>query len=643
MVNRPLLAIVLLVSVLSGGFGGPAWSQAAPQKHALGLDAGPSSTPDPLAPPEVSGPAPVAPGAPTAPTEAKPAAEVDPIVKLVRERLSSAPAGVSQADREDYAALAAFYADGSGQPVWTSRDGFTARATQAIGEIRKADDWGLKASAFDVPALEGSASEEALAGAEIKLGLAVLKYARHARGGRLDPPSVSRLFDQKPTIYDPKSLIQAIAASEAADAYLRDLHPKHPQFERLRQAMLAARGVKPDEPAPAVKIPTGPSIKPGQEHEQIALLRQRLATPAADDSKDTLYDETLATAVKAVQVQAGMEPTGVINAATRNALNGVERPTSAGNVQRLIVNMERWRWMPENLGEFYVWDSVPEQMTSVHEGEKVLLSEKIVVGKSSSPTPIFSADMQFIIFHPSWGVPPGIKSQELAPALRSAGGGGFLFFSSGGASSVLRAYNLRVSRGGHPVDPDSINWSSVDIHSFDFQQPPGPTNVLGIVKFRFPNKHDVYMHDTPERNLFGGAIRAFSHGCMRVQNPIKLAEVLLARDKGFSAEQVQEYVRRGGEIKLTTPIPVHITYFTAVVDDAGKLHYRPDIYALDGRVASKLEGQPVNIATASVDKSDAPKPEATPTGEPPAKAKSRTKQKAASSQGFNPFSAIFGN
>ncbi len=426
----------------------------------------------------------------------------------------------------------------------------------------------------------------------------MLKYARHARGGRLDPSSVSRLFDQKPTIYDPKSLIRAIAASEAADAYLRDLHPKHPQFERLRQAMLAARGVKPDEPAPAVKIPTGPSIKPGQEHEQIALLRQRLATPAADDSKDTLYDDALATAVKAVQVQAGMEPTGIINAATRNALNGVERPTSAGNVQRLIVNMERWRWMPENLGEFYVWDSVPEQMTSVYDKGKQVLLEKIVVGKSSSPTPIFSSDMQFVIFHPSWGVPPGIKTYELAPALRSAGGG---WFFSSGASSVLKAYNLRVSRGGQPVDPDSINWSNVDIHSFDFQQPPGPTNVLGIVKFRFPNKHDVYMHDTPERNLFGGAIRAFSHGCMRVQNPIKLAEVLLAHDKGLSTDQVQEYVRRGGEIKLTTPIPVHVTYFTAVVDDAGKTHYRPDIYALDSRVASKLEGQNVNLVT-SVDR-----------------------------------------
>ena len=470
MVDRPLFAIAFALSVL-GGLAGPAWSQAAAGKsaHAVSLDAG-SAGPDPLAPPEVNGPAPAAPGAPTAPVEAKPADEIDPIVALVRQRLSAAPTGGSPADREDYAALAAFYAGGSGQPVWTSKDGFTARATQAIGEIRKADDWGLKASAFEVPAPpEGSATAEALADAEIKLGIAVLKYGRHARGGRLDPPSVSRMFDQKPTIYDPKTLMQAIAVADAADAYLRNLHPKHPQFERLRQAMLVARGVKPDDPAPAVKIPAGPAIKPGQEHAQIALLRQRLATPAPADGKETLYDDALVTAVKAIQVQAGMEPTGVINAATRNALNGVERPTSAGNVQRIIVNMERWRWMPENLGAFYVWDSVPEQMTSVYDAGKQVLSEKIVVGKSSSPTPIFSADMQFVIFHPSWGVPPGIKAYELAPALRSAGGG---WFFSSGASSVLKAYNLRVSRGGHPVDPDSINWSSVDIHSFDFQAAP---------------------------------------------------------------------------------------------------------------------------------------------------------------------------
>jgi L,D-transpeptidase YcbB len=635
------LSLLSLVSNL-----GPAQSQGTPEKsaHASALDAGPS-TPDPLAPPDVNAPARAAPNAPSSPPEAAPAAEsvpvveVDPIVTLVRQRLSAAPAG---ANPDDYAALAAFYAARTGLAVWTSKDGLTPRAKQAIEELRKADDWGLKASAFDVPApLDGSATVEALADAEIKLGFATLKYGRHAAGGRLDPPSISKLFDQKPTLYDPKGLIQAIAASDGVDVYLRGLHPKHPQFERLRQAMLAARGVKSDDPAPAVKIPAGPTIKPGQEHAQVPLLRQRMATAAASDGKEQFYDDALAAAVKAVQVQAGMEPTGVINAATRNALNGVERPTSASNVQRIIVNMERWRWMPENLGSFYVWDSVTEQMTSVFDEGKQVLSEKIVVGKPSSPTVIFSADMQFIIFHPSWGVPPGMKSYELAPLLRNAGGG---WFFSSGASAVLRGYNLQVSRGGRPVDPDSVNWASADIHSYDFVQPPGPTNVLGMVKFRFPNKHDIYMHDTPERHLFGGAVRAFSHGCMRVQNPVKLAEVLLAHDKGWSVEQVQENARRGGEIKLTTPIPVHVSYFTADVDDAGKLHFRPDIYALDSRVASKLEGQSVNLVTSAIDKPEAgERSAATQTGEQPARAKARAKQKAANSQPFNPFSSIFGN
>jgi murein L,D-transpeptidase YcbB/YkuD len=258
-----------------------------------------------------------------------------------------------------------------------------------------------------------------------------------------------------------------------------------------------------------------------------------------------------------------------------------------------------------------------------------VLSEKIVVGKLNSPTPIFSADMQFIIFHPSWGVPPGMKVNELWPQLRETGG--WLFGTS--ASSVLRAHGLQVSYAGRPIDPDSVNWSSADIRGFDFTQPPGPTNVLGIVKFRFPNKHDVYMHDTPERHLFGGATRAFSHGCMRVQNPIKLAEVLLAADKGWSSDKVAEYVRRGGEIKLDKPIPVHVTYFTATVDDAGKVTYHGDIYGLDRRIASALEGRPVNLSVASTGPEPTPEQRAEP----------RKRKRPAQSDTFDPFAALFGN
>ncbi len=559
--------------------------------------------------------------------------QADPIVVLVRQRLTDAAARAVPGHRDDVAGLTAFYASEAGRPMWTSKDGFTARARAAMAEIRKADDWGLKAAAFDLPALpEGAPSMEALADAEIKLGMAVLTYARHARGGRVDPRSISRLLDRKPSIFDPRSLLLAVAGSDAVGAYLRGLHPKHPQFEKLRQALLVARSARTeDTPAANVKIPAGPLIKPGRDHAHVVLVRQRLGLAPLNE-KETVYDDALVEAVKVYQRQRGLAPTGNINGGTREALNDTGRDAAAGNIKRILANMERWRWMPENLGAFYVWDSVPEQMTSVVDVGKVVLSEKIVVGKPSSPTPIFSADMQFIIFHPSWGVPPGMKAHELWPQLRNSGGG--WFSTKPLASSVLNAHGLRVTRGGQPVNPDSINWSSVDIRGFEFTQPPGARNVLGIVKFRFPNKHDVYMHDTPERHLFGGAVRAFSHGCMRVQNPVRLAEVLLAHDKGWSMEKVQEYVKRGGEIALTTPIPVHIAYFTAVVDDGGEVQYRPDIYGLDAKVASAIEGQAVHLVAAT---------DPDETAAPRVRAPSRVRKKAKEQVSSNPFAAIFGN
>ncbi len=259
--------------------------------------------------------------------------------------------------------------------------------------------------------------------------------------------------------------------------------------------------------------------------------------------------------------------------------------------------------MPDNLGEFYVWDSVTEQYTRVFDHGKMVLMEKIVVGKPSTPTPTFTANMQFVILNPEWGVPDSIKVQEIAPRLRQAGGGGdgFFFFNSGGgggSSDVLeRLGGLRVSVNGHPVDPDSVDWSQVDIRRYQFIQGPGPRNVLGVVKFRFPNKHDVYMHDTPDRHLFGPSPRAFSHGCMRTQNPLHLAEVILAHDKGYSPARIREIVESGAteEIKLSNPIPVHIAYFTAEADEQGQVRYLPDIYGLDARIASALKGQPVRF------------------------------------------------
>jgi L,D-transpeptidase YcbB len=549
------LLVVACCSLNQPALGQPA---KAPLRPPLDLDAGayPESGPDPLTPPPVNAPPLLAPGATAPLPEAGPAREADAIVLAVRQRLASLPAPRDGGEQADYAALKTFYAQWAGS-LWLGNGALTPRAEQALLEINQADSWGLKATAFDLPKLGApSADPEVLANVEIKLSFAVLKYARAARGGRLDPAAVSRKFDQKPPVYEPGSLLLAMAEHADVAAYLRQLHPRHEQFQRLRQALLAARAAPPDA-------------------------------------------------------------------------------NTAATVRRLLVNLERWRWMPDELGDFYVWDSVPEQMTRVVDRGEVTLSERIVVGKPSTPTPIFSANMQFVIFHPSWGVPAGMKVQELWPQLRNTGGGWFSSYPL--ASAVLAGHGLSVSRGGHPINPDSVDWSKVDIREFEFVQPPGAKNVLGIVKFRFPNKHDVYMHDTPERHLFGGAVRAFSHGCMRVQNPVRLAEVLLAHDKGWTASDVQGYVRRGGEIALKQPIPVHVTYFTAVVDDAGKVQYFPDVYGLDERLASALEGARVSLASS-------PEPTTARQGvRAAARVNSRVPQKPKASSSSNPLTAIFWN
>ncbi|MEQ1611746.1 MAG: L,D-transpeptidase family protein, partial [Hyphomicrobiaceae bacterium] len=523
-----------------------------------------------------------------------------PLLTLVRQRIGDS--GNRGVDAQDRAALTAFYADANRTLLWVNEAGLTPRARTAITEIRSAADWGLNATSFETPDPQLVAkTPEALAAAEVRLSLAVLKYARHARGGRIDVSLLGRNFDQKPPLLESKIVIEGIAAALDADAYLRGLHPKHPQFEKLRQALLAARKPAAVEPAKApgadVKLPAGPRITAGQSHAQVAMLRQRLNIENGETANN--LGDGLATALREFQQSKGIEPTGNLDNITRSALNGAAKSVSAAdNSQRILVNMERWRWLPENLGEFHVWDNIPEYRMRVLKDGKVVHAETIIVGKPNTPTPVFSADMKYVIFHPTWGVPDGIKVNEIAPSLRrSTGGGGFFNFGESAEPAILRRHNLKVSYNGRPIDPSTVNWSTADIRNYQFTQPAGGSNVLGVVKFRFPNKHDVYMHDTPERSLFSRAEKAFSHGCMRVQNPRRLAEVLLAEDKGWTSAQVGHAIASGAtqDVTLTKQIPVHITYFTAMVEDDGRLKTFSDLYGHDSRIASALEGKSVKL------------------------------------------------
>jgi len=502
------------------------------------LDAAPAEA-DPLTPPPDDTSPTRAPGAPERPVAPRTVTEVDPFVAALRARLAAWPESRAKSDQEDLAALKDFYGESDAARVWTTPGGLSPRAEAAVRALGRADEWGLEAAAFELPPRPGAdAQAEALVDTEIRVGLEVLKYARYARGGRVDPGAISRMIDMRPRLYEPRSIIEAIAAAPAADAYLEGLHPKHAGFLALKSALAKLRAGQATDAA----------TKPGEK----------------------------------------------------------EKRTVSSTERRIVVNMERWRWLPDDLGEFYVWDNIPEQITRVFHDGKAVHRAKIVVGKPSTPTPIFSMPMRFVIFHPTWGVPDGIKSNELAPMLRRAQANssyGWFFSDNNGASRVLQRHQLRVYAGGREINPDSVNWSSTDIRRYSFVQPASRSNVLGVVKFRFPNKHDVYMHDTSERHLFSRTSRAFSHGCMRVEDPLKFAEVILAYDKGWSRSRIDQIVSRGAthDVTLEKKVNVHLTYFTAVAETDGKLHSFGDIYGLDSRVASALAGRSVVLSSAHAD------------------------------------------
>ncbi len=557
---------------------------------------------------------PVLANGPTEPTaallvSATTAVPISPIIGLVRQQLGTPSRRT--VDEVDRAGLAAHYAAAGRTPIWVTDTGLAPQTPAVIAELRASADWGLTPSSFDTPDADTAATTpDALAAIEVRMGLAVLKYARHARGGRIDVAALGRSFDQKPPLLDPQSVISAIAASADAAAYLRSLHPQHPQFEKLRQALLSLRKPQVDAAETAatdvhVKLPAGPRLKLGQSHPHVVVLRQRLAFPDAEGASDRI-DAPLQAALRAFQQSKGLDADGTLNPATRAALNSGVKPTRsiADQTQRLLVNMERWRWLPENLGSFHVWNNIPEYRMRVLKDGALVHSETIIVGKPSTPTPQFSADMKYVIFHPTWGVPDGIKVNEIAPALRRSSSNNSSSFWGGGSTeqpAVLRRYNLIVSQNGRQVDPNSVNWQTVDVRNFQFTQPASASNVLGVVKFRFPNKHDVYMHDTPDRGLFSRTEKAFSHGCMRVQNPRRLAEVLLAEDRGWSSAQVGSAISANAtqEVTLAKQIPVHVSYFTAIVDDEGQLHTFADLYGHDNRVASALDGRPIKVIAQS--------------------------------------------
>jgi murein L,D-transpeptidase YcbB/YkuD len=494
----------------------------------------------------------------------------------------------AKSDAANRQTLEQFYGARMGSTLWVDKNGYNSDAKNLIAAFKDADNWGLRSTDYKVPDLKPTAAGDFklddLTDAETRMSLAAMEYARDARGGRIANPSeqLSSYIDRTPELVDRRIVIDTLATTPDKGAYLVSLQPKQPQFEKLRQKLLAIRsGAKNAE---AVKIPDGPLLKPGNSNPQIALIRKVLevASPTVKaDGKpadDTYYDDALARAVVAYKEKKGIEPASTaITTTLRRSLNGAHDISE----WKLLANMEEWRWMPEDLGDFYVTVNLPEFKVRVVKNGEVIHEERIVAGRIDTETPIFSDMMRTIVFQPRWSIPDSIKIKELLPSLRAGG-------------DPLRRQGLVMERNGRKIKPSSLNWYRTDIRWYNVYQPPGDRNALGVVKFLFPNRHAVYLHDTPSKSLFNESVRAFSHGCMRVRNPVTMAEIILDNDKGWDKTTVDNLVTKGpeeNEIALTRPIPVHITYFTARVDTNGEVETFNDIYGHEKRITLALQGR----------------------------------------------------
>src|SRR6516162_795243 len=472
--------------------------------------------------------------------------------------------------KRDRTPIEAFYSSRNYAPLWATDGKANARATAAIAYLRHVDADGLDPADYPVPKFDALGAPLDLAEAEIKLTAAVVTYAYHASVGRVHWSRVSNDIEYSTPAAEPGDVLAAIAGAGDVTATLDSYEPQTSGYRALKAKLAEMRTGKFDRSK--APIASGPVLKVGMADERVPALRERLGVSGNGDT----YDKALAEAVKKFQQQHDLAATGTLGAATLDALNGRAQPDRVADV--IIANMERWRWMPHQFPDSYVIVNLPDFTLRVMHDGKLVWTTRIVIGKPDMPTPIMTADMKYITINPTWNVPPSIVHREYLPALAQD-------------PTVLARMGLRVDYG-----PGGVHiW-----------QPPGDKNALGRIRFNFPNKFLVYQHDTPDKYMFANDKRAFSHGCMRVQDPVHYAEVLLSLVRpadGYTEDRIKKMFGTG-EVDIQFPafIPVNLTYQTAFVDDAGKLQIRDDIYGRDRSLLAILKGTDRKMADTAVER-----------------------------------------
>jgi len=494
-------------------------------------------------------------------------------------------------------ALPDFYRRRDFRPAWIDDGLKLADARAFTGALRLVAEDGLDPSNYHLAALESLLAEidaartkgsrrvrpETLADLEMLLTDGFLLCGSHLLRGQINPETIQSEWLIKGRAEDVAAVLEKGLATNDVPGALDSLRPGHAVYRLLRKAYrqygeLVAAGGWPG-------FPPGPKLVKGDCDPRVGALRRTLAAmgekPAADAPGDAdLFDDALEGAVKSFQLRHGLEPDGVVGAETSSAI-GVP---AAERLKQIRANLERWRWITQDLGDRYVLVNVADFRVVIFEAGRLVMSMPAIVGRAYRQTPDFSGRMSAITLNPAWNVPPKLAREDLLPKLKKD-------------PSYLQAKGFRVfenwSEGAREIDGAAVNWAGIDEAnlSYKFRQDPGPQNALGRIMFLFPNKFDVYMHDTPERWLFSRTVRDFSSGCIRIARPLDLAAYVLRDDPAWTREKIEEAIASGETqvIPLRTPLGVHVLYWTTWLGDDGRVQFRQDIYLRDAALVRALD------------------------------------------------------
>ena len=462
-------------------------------------------------------------------------------------------------------------------PAWQGR-----AVEQVLQAIRDIERDGLTPGDYHLDAIESLRtvpSPERDVDLQIVLSDAVAMLVDHVRFGKVRPVTLDRRWNVDARAGAPplESMIEEVASAPSAAEAIDALKPSHFIYRGLKQALADQRAIIAAGGWP--QVPAGPTLKPGVSDRRIAAIRKRLAVSGelGSASEDELYDEVLVQAVRHFQEHHRLTSDGVVGRATLDAMNV---PAQA-RADQMRVNLERVRWVIGGLSDNFVLVNLPAFKVYLIRGRTKTWETLAQVGRAGRQTPSFRADMRYLVFNPDWTVPPTIAAQDVLAAMRR------------GQNAIARKGLTILDRQGRVVSPSSIDWASATPATFPYtlRQPPGPDNALGRVKFVFPNEHTIFLHDTPSRELFAADERTFSSGCIRIQNPLDLAAILLEGQDDWTTARIQEVVdsRKTVTVFLKQPVPVMIVYWTVSVGATGELRYARDIYSLDAVVRRALD------------------------------------------------------